>query len=158
MPRAARPSTGWPPVGGGWAVDALPGGADPRACRPGSVLDPYPFPVEAVGGRGTVAGTDVRCESPEWTVRWRTGDPPRPNDLHDVPLLCASPGFRSRPASEPTRRTRPAPHPAGVATRVLMYEGYEGLTHDRPREKEVRPVSDSTTAVDASRFGRFRGS
>lgn len=36
-----------------------------------------------------IAGTGVGCESPEWAVRWRTGYPPRPNDLHDVPLLCA---------------------------------------------------------------------
>src|SRR6185369_15112570 len=54
----------------------------------GSVLDPFTFPVEALAGRGSIAGTDVRCESPEWAVRWRTGYAPRPNDLHDVPLLC----------------------------------------------------------------------
>ena len=36
-----------------------------------------------------IDGTDVRCESAKWAVRWRTGYPPRPNDLHDVPLLCA---------------------------------------------------------------------
>ncbi len=55
----------------------------------GSVLDPFTFPVEALAGRGSIAGTDVRCESPEWAVRWRTGYAPRPNDRHDVPLLCA---------------------------------------------------------------------
>lgn len=55
----------------------------------GSVLDPYTFPVEALAGRGSIAGTEVRCEFPEWAVRWRTGYAPRPNDLHDVPLLCA---------------------------------------------------------------------
>jgi lincosamide nucleotidyltransferase A/C/D/E len=54
-----------------------------------AALDPYTFPVEALSGRGSIAGTDVRCESPEWAVHWRTGYPPRPNDLHDVPLLCA---------------------------------------------------------------------
>jgi lincosamide nucleotidyltransferase A/C/D/E len=52
------------------------------------VLDPFTFPGEALAGRGSIAGTDVRCESPEWAVRWRTGYAPRPNDLHDVPLLC----------------------------------------------------------------------
>ena len=55
----------------------------------GSVLDPFTFPVEALAGRGTIAGAEVRCESAEWAVRWRTGYAPRPNDLHDVPLLCA---------------------------------------------------------------------
>jgi lincosamide nucleotidyltransferase A/C/D/E len=54
----------------------------------GSALDPYTFPAEALAGRGVIADTDVRCESAEWAVRWRTGYPPRPNDLHDVPLLC----------------------------------------------------------------------
>jgi lincosamide nucleotidyltransferase A/C/D/E len=65
---------------------------EPRPDGPmhyGSVLDPYTFPVEALAGRGSIAGTEVRCESREWAVRWRTGYPPRPNDLHDVPLLCA---------------------------------------------------------------------
>jgi lincosamide nucleotidyltransferase A/C/D/E len=59
----------------------------------GRGLDPYTFPVEALAGRGRIAGTDVRCESPEWTVRWRTGYPPRPNDLHDVSLLCGKFGI-----------------------------------------------------------------
>ncbi len=112
MPRAAWPSTGWAACrrrpGGGRAAGRADGERrrvdlhlyEPRRGRPihyGSVLDPYPFAVEAVGGRGTIAGTDVRCESPEWAVRWRTDDPPRPNDLHDVPLLCAKFGI-PRPA------------------------------------------------------------
>ena len=59
------------------------------ASNHGSVLDPFTFPGDALAGRGSIAGTDVRCESPEWAVRWRTGYAPRPNDLHDVPLLCA---------------------------------------------------------------------
>ena len=65
---------------------------EPRPGGPmhyGSVLDPYRFPVEALSGRGSIAGTDVRCESAKWAVRWRTGYQPRPNGLHDVPLLCA---------------------------------------------------------------------
>ena len=59
----------------------------------GSVRDPFTFPVEALEGRGTIAGMDIRCESPEWAVRWRTGYAPRPNDLHDVPQLCAKFGI-----------------------------------------------------------------
>jgi lincosamide nucleotidyltransferase A/C/D/E len=54
----------------------------------GSALDPYTFPAEALAGRGTIAGNPVRCESPEWAVRWRTGYPPRAADRHDVALLC----------------------------------------------------------------------
>ena len=64
----------------------------------GSVLDPFTFPVEALAGRGRIGGAEVRCESAEWAVRWRTGYAPRPNDLHDVPLVCARFGI---------------PHPAG---------------------------------------------
>jgi lincosamide nucleotidyltransferase A/C/D/E len=55
----------------------------------GSAVDPYTFPADALAGRGVIGGTPVRCESPEWAVRWRTGYPPRPADRHDVPLLCA---------------------------------------------------------------------
>ena len=76
------------PAGDGTAP-LLGGLAEHEVIHYGSVLDPCPFPVEALAGRGTIAPTDVRCESPEWAVRWRTGYPPRPNDLHDVPLLCA---------------------------------------------------------------------
>jgi len=47
------------------------------------------FPAEALGGRGTIAGTPVRCETAEWAVRWHTGYPAREADHHDVPLLCA---------------------------------------------------------------------
>jgi lincosamide nucleotidyltransferase A/C/D/E len=42
-----------------------------------------------VGGGWVVDALLGACESPEWAVRWRTGYAPRPNDLHDVPLLCA---------------------------------------------------------------------
>lgn len=55
----------------------------------GSVTDPYVFPAEALAGRGSVAGVEVRCESAEWAVRWHTGYPPRFQDRHDVPRLCS---------------------------------------------------------------------
>ena len=54
-------------VGGGWAVDALLG----AQAREHADLDLW---VPAA-------------------VRRRTGYPPRPNDLHDVPLLCAKFGI-----------------------------------------------------------------
>jgi lincosamide nucleotidyltransferase A/C/D/E len=47
------------------------------------------FPTEALGGHGRINGRAVRCEAPEWAVRWHTGYPPRDVDRHDVPLLCA---------------------------------------------------------------------
>ena len=46
------------------------------------------FPRAALEGRGSISGVEVRCESPEWAVRWHTGYPPRSKDHHDVPLLC----------------------------------------------------------------------
>lgn len=54
----------------------------------GSVRDGDRFPAEALSGRGTIAGSAVRCEAPRWAVRWHTGYPPRAADRHDVPLLC----------------------------------------------------------------------
>jgi lincosamide nucleotidyltransferase A/C/D/E len=54
----------------------------------GSAVAGETFPAEALGGRGTVGGLDVRCEAPAWSVRWHTGYPARDQDRHDVPLLC----------------------------------------------------------------------
>jgi lincosamide nucleotidyltransferase A/C/D/E len=59
----------------------------------GSAVDGLTFPAEALGGRGVIAGREVRCEAPEWAVRWHTGYPPRAADRHDVPLLCARYGI-----------------------------------------------------------------
>ena len=54
----------------------------------GSVTDGVVFPTQALSGQGVIAGFTVRCEDPEWAVRWRTGYPPRAVDRHDVSLLC----------------------------------------------------------------------
>jgi lincosamide nucleotidyltransferase A/C/D/E len=64
----------------------------------GSAVDGVTFPAEALSGSGRVAGRAVRCEDPEWAVRWHTGYPPRAADRHDVPLLCARYGI---PLPEP---------------------------------------------------------
>ena len=53
------------------------------------------FPAEALGGRGTVAGRVIRCESPEWSLRWHTGYTPREVDFLDVALLCEAFGFET---------------------------------------------------------------
>ncbi|MFG1991554.1 nucleotidyltransferase domain-containing protein [Actinoplanes sp. NPDC048988] len=54
----------------------------------GPATENFSFPAEALTGVGTIAGRQVRCETPAWSVRWHTGYPPRPTDHHDVPLLC----------------------------------------------------------------------
>jgi len=53
----------------------------------GSALAGERLPAEALAGEGTVDGLQVRCESPEWALRFRTGYPPREVDRHDVRLL-----------------------------------------------------------------------
>jgi lincosamide nucleotidyltransferase A/C/D/E len=63
----------------------------------GSAVESLSFPAEALSGRGTVDGRGVRCEAPEWSVRWHTGYPPREADLHDVPLLCERFGLELPP-------------------------------------------------------------
>ena len=64
--------------------ESLPDGA----LHYGSVTSGVVFPIHALRGRGVIAGVSVRCEAPEWAVRWRTGYPLRTVDRHDVSLLC----------------------------------------------------------------------
>ena len=59
----------------------------------GSVRGGDVFPASALYGRGSIAGTVVRCETPEWSLRCHAGYEPRPVDHHDVPLLCRRFGF-----------------------------------------------------------------
>jgi lincosamide nucleotidyltransferase A/C/D/E len=66
----------------------------------GSVAEGVVFPAEALAGHGSIAGVEVRCESAEWAVRWHTGYPARPVDLHDVPLLCRRFGIALPPGFE----------------------------------------------------------
>ena len=66
---------------------ALPSGLDERGLPLSLQLLAPPF-AEALAGRGTITGTPVRCEAPEWALRWHTGYPPRPVDRHDVTRLC----------------------------------------------------------------------
>lgn len=47
------------------------------------------FPKSALTGAGLIGGVQVRCEQPEWALRWHDGYPPRPVDRHDVTRLCA---------------------------------------------------------------------
>jgi lincosamide nucleotidyltransferase A/C/D/E len=54
----------------------------------GPVVGGDTFPGQALGGEGTIAGVTVRCEAPDWAVRWHTGYPPRPTDHHDIARLC----------------------------------------------------------------------
>jgi lincosamide nucleotidyltransferase A/C/D/E len=59
----------------------------------GSVTDAYIFPATALEGHGSIAGTPVRCEAPEWAVRWHTGYPIRDIDRDDVSRLCTTFGL-----------------------------------------------------------------
>ena len=59
----------------------------------GSVNTPVTFPAAALAGRGVIDGCTVRCEAPEWALRWHTGYPARAVDRHDVPLLCVRYGL-----------------------------------------------------------------
>lgn len=54
----------------------------------GSCADGDVFPPAALAGRGMIGGRLVRCEAPDWAVRWHTERPPRAVDRHDVALLC----------------------------------------------------------------------
>jgi lincosamide nucleotidyltransferase A/C/D/E len=51
------------------------------------------FPADSIAGAGVIDGRPVRCEAPEWSLRWHRGYPPRNEDRHDVQLLCATFGF-----------------------------------------------------------------
>jgi len=84
--------------GGGRRIDlhlyeALPTGQ----LHYGSVVGGTVFPADALAGRGRIAGVTVRCEAPEWAVRWHTGYEPRPVDGHDVALLCQRFGLEVPP-------------------------------------------------------------
>ncbi|MCX4791924.1 aminoglycoside nucleotidyltransferase [Streptomyces sp. NBC_01221] len=73
----------------------------------GSVVDGGAFPAEALAGRGSIAGTAVRCESAEWAVRWHTGYPARDVDRHDVTLLCHRFGITVPEGFEPLEERLP---------------------------------------------------
>jgi lincosamide nucleotidyltransferase A/C/D/E len=66
----------------------------------GALASDERFPAAALTGHGVIEGFEVRCEMPEWAVRWHTGYPARTVDHHDVLLLCERfglelpPGFR----------------------------------------------------------------
>lgn len=53
----------------------------------GSALSGVRFPQSALRGTGVIGGRPVRCEAPEWSLRWHQGYPPRDVDRHDVALL-----------------------------------------------------------------------
>lgn len=48
-----------------------------------------PYPPGSLAGQGTIDGYSVRCVSPEWLVKFRTGIEPDEDDYHDVKALCA---------------------------------------------------------------------
>ena len=60
------------------------------------------YPAEALTGEGVIAGRRVRCVSPAWLVRFRTGYEPRAVDRLDVAALCARFGIEVPEAFAPT--------------------------------------------------------
>jgi lincosamide nucleotidyltransferase A/C/D/E len=48
-----------------------------------------PYPAGSLTGQGTIDGHSVRCVSPEWLVKFRTGIEPDEHDYLDVKALCA---------------------------------------------------------------------
>lgn len=55
----------------------------------GAVTSDETFPGKALEGDGVIGKTTVRCEAPEWALRWHSGYPPRAVDYQDVARLCA---------------------------------------------------------------------
>lgn len=66
----------------------------------GAATSDVTFPEHALTGHGVIGNSAVRCEAPEWAVRWHGGYPPRREDRLDVARLCA----RFRLAIPPTFR------------------------------------------------------
>lgn len=54
----------------------------------GSLAAPFRFAEPDLTGIGTIGGSEVRCERPEFAIQCRTGYPPREVDRHDVAALC----------------------------------------------------------------------
>jgi len=46
------------------------------------------YPAEALAGKGSINGCDVRCISPKWLVAFHTGYAVDANDWADVSALC----------------------------------------------------------------------
>lgn len=51
-------------------------------------VDGIAYPAGSLTGEGIIAGTAVRCISPELQLRFKTSYPPRAIELHDVAVLC----------------------------------------------------------------------
>jgi len=92
-----------------WACNFVLGDAhghliDVHSCthdEAGNLIYGVPYPIESLGGSGTVAGLAVRCITPEWLVKFHTGYPLDENDYRDVQALCAQFGI---PLPEEFRR------------------------------------------------------
>ena len=112
---------------------------EPRPGGPihyGSVLDPYPFPVEALAGRGTIAGTEVRCESPRNAPS--AGEPAtRLARTTCTTCRCSarSSGFRSQPASERDTPDASGATPGWACNPRTHVRELRRSDHDRPERR-----------------------
>lgn len=70
------------------------------------------YRADALTGEGVIDGRPVRCISPEWLVRFRTGYELEETDFHDVTALCERFGielpreYRDGPPAARTSRSR----------------------------------------------------
>jgi lincosamide nucleotidyltransferase A/C/D/E len=46
------------------------------------------YPADSLTGKGSIAGTDVRCISPEWLIKFHSGYELEEKDFRDVSALC----------------------------------------------------------------------
>jgi len=46
------------------------------------------YPVDALGGTGSIAGRTVKCISPRWTINFHSGYKLKEKDYKDVSALC----------------------------------------------------------------------
>jgi lincosamide nucleotidyltransferase A/C/D/E len=46
------------------------------------------YPYDSLKGSGSINGLPVKCITPEWMVKFHSGDKLDENDYHDVKLLC----------------------------------------------------------------------
>lgn len=60
----------------------------PRLLHYGAFTGAETFPEAALSGAGRIGGMPVRCEAPDWVVRWHSGYPPRLVDRQDVARVC----------------------------------------------------------------------
>jgi len=63
----------------------------------GKLIFGLPYPPDSLTGHGSIMGTEVRCITPEWLVKFHTGYALDKNDYQDVNALCQRFGIQLPP-------------------------------------------------------------